>query len=78
VGKAFWDNPKQEIYARLPKAIEAMESVIETYCRFEAYQAEVQAIAQLGISFHDWLQLIPSDEVKQEGAELMYIIPDKT
>lgn len=78
VGKAFWDNPKQEIYARLPKAIEAMESMVETNRRFEAYQAEVQAIAQLRISFHDWLKLMPSDEVKPEGAELMYIIPDKT
>jgi hypothetical protein len=50
--------------------------VIETNCRFEAYQAEVQAIAQLGMSFHDWLKLAPSPtEVQPEGAELMYIIP---
>lgn len=77
VGKAFWDNPKQEIYARLPKAMEAMETVIETNRRFKAYEAEVQAIAQLGISFHEWLKLAPSDEVKPEGAELMYIISNK-
>jgi hypothetical protein len=43
---------------------------------FEAYQAEVQAIAQLGMSFHDWLKLSP-EETKPDGAELMYIIPSK-
>jgi len=50
--------------------------VIETNRRFEAYQAEVQAIAQLKISFHNWLKLSP-DETKPDGAELMYIIPSK-
>lgn len=61
-------------YKRLPQTLETIESLIETNRRFEAYQAEVQAIAQLGISFHDWLKLSPA-EVKPEGAELMYIIP---
>ncbi len=51
--------------------------MVETNCRFEAYQAEVAAIAQLGISFHDWLQLAPATEEKPEGAELMYVIPSK-
>lgn len=49
--------------------------MIETNRCFEVYQAEVQAIAQLGMSFHDWLKLAPSTEVQPEGAELMYIIP---
>ena len=49
-------------------------TLIETNRRFEAYQTEIQAIAQLGISFHDWLKLAPS-EAKPEAAELMYIIP---
>ena len=40
-----------------------MESMIETNNRFESYQTEIQAISQLGISFHEWLQLIPSTEV---------------
>lgn len=51
-----------------------MESIIETNYRFEAYQMEVKAIAQLGISFHDWLQLAPQ-EAQPENANLMYIIP---
>ena len=50
--------------------------MIETNRRFEAYQAEIQAIAQLGMSFHDWLKLAP-EETKPDGAELMYIIPSK-
>ncbi|MEH2443312.1 hypothetical protein [Nostoc sp.] len=77
VGKAIWDDPKPQIYARLPKTLEVVESMIETNRRFEAYQTEIQAISQLGISFHDWLKLTPSTEVKPEGAKLMYIIPSK-
>lgn len=68
---------EKEAYNRLPQALETMESLIETNRRFEAYQAEVQAIAQLGISFHDWLKLTPS-EIKPEGAELMFITPVKS
>jgi tetratricopeptide (TPR) repeat protein len=71
------DDLKQEAYKRLPQVFEVMESMIETNRRFEAYQTEVQAISQLGISFHDWLKLTPSTEVKPDGAELMYIIPSK-
>ncbi|MEH1936215.1 MAG: tetratricopeptide repeat protein [Nostoc sp.] len=77
VGKAIWDDPKPQIYARLPKTLEVMESMIETNRRFESYQTEVQAISQLEISFHDWLKLTPSTEIKPDGAELMYIIPSK-
>lgn len=76
-GKAIWDDPKPQIYARLPKTLAVMESMIETSRRFESYQTEVQAISQLGISFHDWLKLTPSTEIKPDGAELMYIIPSK-
>ncbi|MEH2105549.1 hypothetical protein [Nostoc sp.] len=71
------DDLNQEAYKRLPQAFEVMESMIETNRRFEAYQTEVQAISQLGISFHDWLKLTPSTEIKPDGAELMYIIPSK-
>ncbi|MBW4674134.1 MAG: hypothetical protein KME52_08955 [Desmonostoc geniculatum HA4340-LM1] len=77
VGKAIWDDPKPQIYARLPKTLAVVESMIETNRRFQSYQTEVQAISQLGISFHDWLKLTPSTEIKPDGAELMYIIPSK-
>ncbi|MEH2121544.1 hypothetical protein [Nostoc sp.] len=77
VGKAIWDDPKPQIYARLPKTLAVMESLIETNRRFESYQTEVQAISQLKISFHDWLKLTPSIEVKPDGAGLIYIIPSK-
>lgn len=75
----FGPNPedlKKEAVKRLPQVLEVIESMIETYKRFEAYQAEVHAIAQLGISFHDWLKL-SSSEAKPEVAQLMYIIPSK-
>ncbi|HEY9299415.1 MAG TPA: hypothetical protein VIQ31_24250, partial [Phormidium sp.] len=53
------------------------EFMIETYRRLEAYQTEIHAISQLGISFQEWLKLTPATEVKPEETELMYIIPDK-
>ncbi len=68
---------KREADKRLPEVLEVMESMVETNRRFEAYQTEVQAIAQLGITFHDWLKLSPSIESKPDGAELMYIIPSQ-
>ena len=79
--KGGWFGPNEgdlmrEAEKRLPQVMEVMESMIETNRRFEAYQAEVQAIAQLGISFHDWLKLAPS-ETKPDEAELMYITPSK-
>lgn len=71
------DDLKQEAFRRLPQVFEVMESMIETNRRFESYQTEIQAISQLGISFHEWLQLKPSTEQKPEGAELMFIIPSQ-
>ncbi len=66
----------REAEKRLPQVMEVMESMIETHRRFKAYQVEIQAIAQLGISFHDWLKLTPSED-KTDKAKLMYIIPEK-
>jgi tetratricopeptide (TPR) repeat protein len=68
---------EKEAFTRLPQVFEVMESMIETNNRFESYQTEIQAISQLGISFHEWLQLKPSTETKPEGAELMFIIPSQ-
>ncbi|MBD1934244.1 MULTISPECIES: hypothetical protein [Cyanophyceae] len=71
------EDLKREADKRLPEVLEVIESMVETNRRFEAYQTEIQAIAQLGISFHDWLKLAPYTESKPDGAELMYIIPSK-
>ncbi|MFS0515323.1 hypothetical protein ACEYW6_11455 [Nostoc sp. UIC 10607] len=73
----FTGRFEKEAYKRLPQVFEVMESMIETNRRFEAYQTEIQAISQLGISFHDWLKLTPSTEIKPDNAELMYIILSK-
>ncbi|MGI2903011.1 hypothetical protein [Tolypothrix sp. VBCCA 56010] len=79
--KGGWFGPNEgdlmrEAEKRLPQVLEVVESMIETNRRFESYQAEVEAIAQLKISFHEWLKLSPSD-AKPDSAELMYIIPSK-
>jgi hypothetical protein len=67
---------KKEADKRLPQILEVIESMVETNRRFESYQSEIEAIAQLGMSFQEWLQLKPS-EAQPEGAELMYILPFK-
>ncbi|OKH40535.1 hypothetical protein NIES2119_02685 [[Phormidium ambiguum] IAM M-71] len=60
----------------LLKRVLKIEAMIETYRRFKAYKSEVEAIAKLGINFHDWIKLTPP-EIKPDEAELMYIIPSK-
>lgn len=70
-------NSKKEENPPFPQAREKVGVMIENYHRFEAYQAEVHAIAQLGISLHEWLKLTTSTEVKPDRAELLYIIPSK-
>lgn len=65
----------REAEKRLPKVMEVMESMIETHRRFKAYQLEIQAISKLGITFHDWLNLAPSEA--KPNAQLMYIICEK-
>jgi len=67
----------EPLYARLPEAMGKIEAMIESNDRFEMYQTEAQAIHQLGMSFHDWLQLAPSTDVEHNGSGLMYIIPSK-
>lgn len=67
----------EPLYTRLPEAMGKIEDMIESNDRFEMYQAEVQAIAQLEMSFRDWLQLAPPTDAERNGSELMYIIPPK-
>ncbi len=75
--KLPWNSSKSDIYARLPQAMEIMESLIESDRRFEAYQLEVQAIDRLGISFNQWLQISPETETIPDGAKFMYITPQE-
>lgn len=65
---------RQGVIQRLPSFMAEMESTIETNNRFEAYYLEAKAIAKLGISFQEWLELQPA-ESKAEGANVMCIIP---
>ena len=70
------EEMRQEAMNRLPQVLEMMEFMIETNQRFEAYQTEIKAISQLGMSFHDWMQLTPA-EPQPEGANVMYILPSE-
>jgi tetratricopeptide (TPR) repeat protein len=77
-GKAFWEGPKPNIYARLPQVFESIESMVETNERFEVYQEEIQAISRLGIKFDEWSKLYPSKENQPDKAKVMFIIPNYT
>jgi len=70
----FKHEERAEVIQKLPQIMEEMESTLETNQRFEAYELEVKAVSKLGMSFHEWLQLKPS-ESQPVGANLMYIIP---
>jgi hypothetical protein len=62
---------------RLPAVIERIESMIETYRRFESYQFEIHGMRQLNMSFQKWTQLSPSKANALEVNGLSYIIPAK-
>lgn len=55
-------------FKELTKLMVKIEAMIETHRRFDAYQLEIKAIEQQGISFHDWLKLTTSTE---EEAQLL-------
>ncbi|QXE23319.1 hypothetical protein B6N60_02009 [Richelia sinica FACHB-800] len=65
---------QQESKNNFPQALEKIEIIIETNNRFECYKTEMKAISQIGISFHEWLQLKPSTETKPIDTNIMYII----
>lgn len=60
----------------LVKAMVTMESVIETSQRLQAYETEIKVIHQLGMSFQDWMQLVPTN-AQVAGTDLMYILPSE-
>ncbi|MEM7771236.1 MAG: hypothetical protein AAF327_12095, partial [Cyanobacteria bacterium P01_A01_bin.37] len=67
---------KEEILKKLPLMLAEMESMIETNCRFNAYELEVKAMAKLGLSFHEWLQLQPIEDKRSE-MNMMCILPSE-
>lgn len=66
-------SPKYDVGDRIPQAMETMESLIETEHRFQAYQLEVRVIKELGITFHEWLELTPQGD-RQEKDRLTYLM----
>lgn len=67
---------KQQYYAQdLPALLAQMESVIEDMRRFEAYQDEVAALQQMGISLDEWQQIRPKNVPKGQAANTFLLIP---
>jgi hypothetical protein len=64
---------EEEIYGRLPATMELIETMIEDENRFTMYEAEVETIHQLGMSFQEWRQLAPASTAQGNGSDLIYI-----
>lgn len=58
----------------LTMKVEKIEEIIETYHRFESYLLEVQLIQKQGISFKNWLELVPNTEIQEATLETIPII----
>lgn len=58
----------------LPMKVEKIEEIIETYHRFESYLLEVQLVQKQGISFKNWLELVPNTEIQEATSETIPII----
>lgn len=52
-------NVEANVFERLAAVIETIEAMIEDMRRLYAYRSEIQAIQNLGMSFHQWQQLTP-------------------
>ncbi|MDJ0726416.1 MAG: hypothetical protein QNJ38_14995 [Prochloraceae cyanobacterium] len=82
---AIWDNrfnwlsknSQSKNTDPIPQAMATMTSLIETDRRFQAYQLEIGAIEELGISFAEWLALTPQNP-QQENSQLTYLILKET
>lgn len=66
-------SPEAEAYGRLPATMELIETMIENENRFAMYEAEVDMIHQLGMSFQEWRQLAPASTAQGNGSDLIYI-----
>jgi len=71
--EAVMQSPEIEIYGRLPATMGVMESMIEDSNRFAMYESEVEMINQIGMSFQEWQQLVPSSTAQENGANLICI-----
>jgi hypothetical protein len=71
--EAGTQSPEIEIYGRLPVTMEVMESMIEDVNRLAMYEAEVEVIHRLGMSFQEWQHLAPSSPAQGNESNLMYI-----
>ncbi len=75
--KASSDNAKRadqlSLLPKLPERFNQLETVVEDANRFEAYHTEVQIIQTSGISFHEWSDLKPSKDKKDDKTDVICI-----
>lgn len=70
-------NVETNVFARLGTILDTIEAMIEDMHRLRTYRVEIQAIQNLGVSFHQWQQLTPSTDSPEGNLALMCIIPHK-
>jgi hypothetical protein len=62
-----------DMFALLPAAMNSIELMIEQFSRFESYLAEIQVIQNQKMSFQQWRDLTPRDEIGKQKSNLYYI-----
>jgi len=62
-------------FSSLSKAIEDIETMIETMRRLESYQYEIKFLEENKMPLHQWLQLIPN-ESSNSDSNLIFITPE--
>lgn len=70
-------NVETKVFTRLGTILETIEAMIEDMHRLDTYRVEIQAIQNLGVSFHQWQQLTLPTHSLEENPALMCIIPHK-
>lgn len=66
----------ERVAVRLQHALAEMETMIESYDRFEAYQAEIQFVQESQLTFQQWAQLKPVRTLP-DNTDVVCIIPAK-
>jgi len=79
-GLPWWaaeESVESKVLKRLPVAMLTMEAMIEDVQRLEGYQAEVQALHAMKISYGEWQRLLPPSDEAFSGAGVMYVVLDE-
>ena len=68
------DEGREAIFEQLPKAVDEMEEMIETTCRFESYEYEIKLLEKTKVPFSKWYSAKPA-ALQPENSSLIFVTP---